>query len=72
MCNLRAQEVWKNRRIAASSYLDVETIEYQYCLFNPTHFYFIAGYIMEDAGCYRDLKRMFQIRINLVDGYILT
>ena len=70
MCNFGARSVWSNGRIAVSSYLDVETIKYQYHLIIPTALYCILGYIMEDYFGDWDLKRLPYIRLNLIGGYI--
>ena len=58
MCNFGSQEVWRNGRIAVSSYLDVETSKYQHSLLNPTPLDCIKFYIMEDDVGDKDLKSM--------------
>ena len=55
---------------AVISYIDVDTIKYQYRLINPTPLDCIAGYIIEDGIGDRDLKGLRQRRLNLIDGYI--
>ena len=70
MCNFEAQLEWKIERISVSSYLDVEIINDQYHLVNPTPLDFIAGYVMEDTIGYRSLNRLPQQRLNLIDGSI--
>ena len=70
MCNFGAREVWRNGIISVSSYLDVETSKDQYCLIKTTPLEFIVGYIMEDYVGDRSLKRLPQISLNLINGYI--
>ena len=72
MCNFGAREDSRNGRIAISSYFDVDTRKYQCCLLNPTPLEFISGYIMKDDVVDRDLKRLHQKRLNLIDGSILS
>ena len=67
MCNFVAQKVCRNGRRAVSSYLDADTIKYQYRMLNQNPLYQIAGYIMGDAVGDRYLKRLSQIRLNLTD-----
>ena len=67
MCNFGAWLVWRNGRRYISSYLDVDTIKYQYRLINPTPLDCIKGYTMEDAVGNRDLKRLTHISLNLID-----
>ena len=68
MCNFGARTEWRNGRRAISSYLDVEIIHDKYRLVNPNSLECIKGYIMEDAIGERDLKRMPQQRMNMIDG----
>ena len=70
MCNFGARSDWREGRRAVSSYLDVGTTKDQCRLLNTTTLYCIAGYIMEDAGGDRDLKRMLQRSLDFIDGYI--
>ena len=70
MCNFGAQEVWRNEILVVSSYFDVYTCKYQYLFLNPTLLDCIIGYIMEDSVGDRSLKRLPQIRLNLIDGSI--
>ena len=70
MCNFGARLEWRNGRIVVSSYLDVKIINDQYRLVNPTPLDCIAGYIMEDAIGDRNLNRLPQQRLNLIDGCI--
>ena len=67
MCNFGAQAEWRNGKRAFSSYLDVEISNYQYHLVNPTPLDCITGYIIEDAIGDRDLKRLPQRRLNIID-----
>ena len=60
MCSFGSQAEWRNGKRAASSYLDVETIKYQYLLVNSTPLECITGYIMMDSIGDRDLKRLPQ------------
>ena len=65
MRNFGSWVVWRNGIRAISSYLDVETITYQYCMLNPTPLDWISGYIMSyDVGD-RYLKRLPKRRLNL-------
>ena len=70
MCNFGARSEWREGRRVVSSYLDVETTKYQCRLLNPTPLERIAGYIMADTVGDRDIKRLPQIRLNFIDGYI--
>ena len=70
MCNFGEQEVWRDGIRYVSSYPDVDTSKYQYCLINPIPLDFIIGYIMEDSVGDRYLKRPTQRSLNLIDGYI--
>ena len=63
MCNFGARAVCSNGRISVSSYLDVDTIKYQYRMLNPTPLDCIA------VGD-RYLKRFPRIIMNLIDGSI--
>ena len=70
MCNFGARKEWRNGRRSARSYLDVDINNDQYRLVNPTPLEFIAGYIMEYSIGGRDLKRLTQRRLKLIDGSI--
>ena len=72
MCVILGYRKWGNVRRVASYYLVVENRKYQYRLLNPTPFYCITGYIMENAVAIVDmaLKRMPQKRLKLIDGSI--
>ena len=56
--------------LSFSYYLNIETGKDQYHLISPNPLDCIAGYMMEDAVVDRDLKRMPQRRLNLIDGFI--
>ena len=58
ICNFWARVEWRNGIRAVSSYLDVETINYQYRLVNPTPLDCISGCIMEDTVGDRDLMSL--------------
>ena len=49
MCNYGARAECRSGRISASSYLGVDTRNYQYHLLNPIPLDYIKGYITEDA-----------------------
>ena len=70
MCNFGARAEWRNVRRSTSSYLDVDIRNDQYRLVNPTHLDWIKGYISEGAIGDRDLKRLPQLRLNIIDGSI--
>ena len=70
MCNFGARYEWRNGRRAISSYLDVETRNYQYRLVNSKTLDFIAGYIMKDAIGDRALKRLNKQKLKIIDGSI--
>ena len=70
MCNFGAQAEWRNGRRSVSSYLDVEISNDQYHMVNPIPLDCITGYIIEDAIGDRDLKRLPQITLNIIHGYI--
>ena len=72
MCNFGARAECRNWRKAVSSYLDVETSDYQYYSVNPTPLEFIVGYIMEDTIGDRALKIMPWKRLKIIHGSILS
>ena len=70
MCNFGSRAEWRKGRRFGSYYLDVETTKDQCRLFNSTPLDCIAGYLMENAVGDRASKRLLQIRLNFIDGYI--
>ena len=70
MCNFGVRSEYREGIVVVSSYLDVETTKYQCRILNPTPLDCITGYIMEDAVGVRYLKRLPQIRLKFIDGYI--
>ena len=70
MCNFGAWGEWRNGRIYVSSYLDFDISNDKYRLVNPTPLDCIIGYIMEYSVGDRDLKRLPQWRLDLIDGSI--
>ena len=44
MCCFGSQEEWSEGRRVVSSYIDVETTKYQFCILNPTTLDCITGY----------------------------
>ena len=70
MCIFLSWENWREGRRVFSSYLDIDTTKDQCRLLNTTPLDCIAGYTMEDAVGDRDLKRMPQINLNFIDGFI--
>ena len=70
MCNFGSRAEWRNGRRSVSSYLDVDILNDQDRLVNTTLLDCIACYIMEYAIGDRALKRLPQLRLNLIDGYI--
>ena len=70
MCNFGARAECMNGRRSVSSYLDVKISDDQDRLVNPTPLECITSYITEDDIVNRDLKRLPQRRLNLIDGSI--
>ena len=70
MCDFGARTKWWSGRLVASSYIDVDTIKYQYCLINSNPLYCITGYIMEDGAVDRYLQNLPHRRLDLFYGYI--
>ena len=68
MYNFGAREVCSNGIRDVSSYLYGETRKYQYCLLNTNSLDCITGYIMDSAVGDNNLKRLTQIRLNLIYG----
>ena len=69
MCNFGARAYWREVRRVVNSYLDVESTRDQFRLLNPTSLDCISGYIMEDDVGDRALKRLPQIKMNLIDDF---
>ena len=67
MCNFGARKEWRRGRRAISSYIDSETIKYQYYMINPTPFECIIGYIMGAAFSDRYLKKMIKKGLESID-----
>ena len=70
ICIFGACLVWQSGRRAVSSYLDVDTIKYQYRLSNTTPLDFSMGYIMQDYVGDRDLKKLYYQSLDLINGSI--
>ena len=69
MCNFGARAYWREVIRVVNSYLDVESTRDQFCLLNPTSLDCISGYIMKDDVGDRALKRLPQIKLNLIDDF---
>ena len=70
MCNFGAQSECRNGIRAFSSYLDVDIINDQYRMVNPTSLDCIAGYTTEGDIGDRALKRLPHQNMNIIDGSI--
>ena len=70
MYNFGSQEEWRNGIRDISSYLDVDISNGEYRLVNPTPLECITGYIMEDAICNRNFRRLPQRSLNITGGSI--
>ena len=70
MYKFGAQSEWSSGRRYVSSYIDVDTIKYQYSLLNTNHLGFISGYIIQDAVGDRYLRNLLWQSMNFIDGSI--